>query len=216
MDRTPIELESFHHVYNRGTDKRVVFNNVEDYKFFIGYLNILNDVEIKNSHVPATIRNGVSHSQETDRLVNIIAFCLMPNHFHMLLQELTAGGISKFMQKLSTGYTMYFNEKNNRSGALFQGRFKSKFVDSELYLLKVIDYIHLNPKNLPGSLNYEWSSFHDYSGVNKFGDILQIDALDGITEIPKGEEYSIWLSSQGDFGDIDHLSIDSKEVPTGR
>ena len=212
MDRTPIELESFHHVYNRGTDKRIIFNNIEDYKFFIGYLNILNDTGITNSHVPERIKNKKdSYRPALERLVNIIAFCLMPNHFHLLLQERVKGGISKFMQRLGTGYTMYFNDKNDRTGALFQGRFKSKFVDSELYLLKVIDYIHLNPKNLHGSLNYEWSSYHHYCGENKFDHLLQLEALDGIIEVPKGEEYRSWLNSQSesDFGQIEHLSIDN-------
>ena len=212
MDRTPIELESFHHVYNRGTDKRIIFNNVEDYKFFIEYLNVLNDTEIKNSHVPAILKNEKSHPEETERLVNIIAFCLMPNHFHLLLQERVKGGISKFMQRLGTGYTMYFNEINERSGALFQGRFKSKFIDTELYLLKVIDYIHLNPKNMPGSLAYEWSSYHYYCGDNKFGHLFQLEALDGITEVPRGEDYRQWLKVQNDFGEIEHLSIDGKEA----
>ena len=211
MDRSPIELETFHNVYNRGTDKRIVFNDVEDYRRFILYLNILNDIEIKSP-----TDGGISTEEEThnicpERLVNLIAFCLMPNHFHMLLHERIAGGISKFMQRLSTAYTMYFNEKNERSGALFQGRFKSKFVDSELYLLKIIDYIHSNPKGLPGSLRgHEWSSYHYYCGENKFGYLLQPEALNEFTKIEMGEDYRKWLNSQNNFDEIEHLLIDNK------
>jgi len=213
----PIELETFHHVYNRGTDKRVVFNNIKDYKRFVLYLNVVNDVEILS---PA--HNGMSEeesysSHPSERLVNLVAFCLMPNHFHLLLQERTSGGISKFMQRLGTAYTMYFNEKNERSGALFQGRFKNRLIDSEAYLLKIIDYIHLNPMgsnsiaNSQDNLdNHEWSSYHHYCGKNKFSYMLQPEALDRFTKISVGDEYKQWVSSQNDFSEVEHLLIDPK------
>ena len=212
MERIPIELESFHHVYNRGTDKRIVFGDSEDYERFILYLNILNDVEIKSPTDVGIITGRKIYSPSAERLVNLVAFCLMPNHFHLLLQEHVTGGISKFMHRLSTAYTMYFNDKQDRSGALFQGRFKSKFVDTELYLLKIIDYIHVNPKNLPGSLKYEWSSYHYYCGDNKFGHLLQFDTLQEITKIVRGAEYRNWLSTQSDFSDIFQLSIDGEDI----
>ena len=212
MDRVAIELESFHHVYNRGTDKRIIFNDIEDFRRFVLYLNVVNDVDVKSPAHMGAYENEESRLENSERLVNLIAFCLMPNHFHLLLQERVAGGISKFMQRLGTAYTMYFNEKNERGGALFQGRFKNRLVDSELYLLKVIDYIHLNPKKLSGSLRgYEWSSYHYYCGENKFGYLLQPDALSGHTKVERGEEYRKGLNSQGDFGEIEHLVIDGKE-----
>ena len=72
----------------------------------------------------------------------------MPNHFHLLVRELKEGGISKFMQKLMTGYTMYFNKKNDRNGSLFQGKFKATHVSNDRYLRYLVSYIHLNPVKL--------------------------------------------------------------------
>lgn len=82
------------------------------------------------------------------QLVEISAYCLMPNHFHLLIRELEEGGISKFMQKLTTGYTMYFNKWHERNGALFQGTFKATHVADDRYLRYLISYIHLNPIKL--------------------------------------------------------------------
>ncbi|MBI3632601.1 MAG: transposase [Candidatus Vogelbacteria bacterium] len=209
MNRVSIELESFHHVYNRGTDRRIIFNDTEDYKRFVLYLDVVNDTEIQcPAHMAIALRKE-SRPISTDKLVNLVAFCLMPNHFHLLIQERVSGGISKFMQRLGTAYTMYFNEKDERSGALFQGRFKSKLIDSESYLLRVVDYIHLNPRDLPGSLRaYEWSSYHYYCGKNKFGYLLQVNTLDEFTRLERGEKYHKWLKSQNNFDDIEHLLID--------
>lgn len=81
-------------------------------------------------------------------LVEVCAYVLMPNHFHILVKEKAKGGISHFMQKLSTAYTMYFNERNRRNGVLFQGKYKAIHVDSDQYLKYLISYIHLNPVKL--------------------------------------------------------------------
>lgn len=81
-------------------------------------------------------------------LVEIVAYCLMPNHFHLLLREVEEGGVSKFMQKLTTGYTMYFNKRHDRNGSLFQGRFKATHVADDRYMRYLISYIHLNPIKL--------------------------------------------------------------------
>jgi len=108
-----------------------------------------------------------------ESLVDIGAYCLMPNHFHLLLRQREEDGISRFMQKLVTGYTMYFNKKNERSGALFQGKFKSVHAHDDRYLKYVISYIHLNPARLLGEksslraadfVRYPYSSYLDHLG----------------------------------------------------
>ena len=120
----------------------------------------------------------------------------MPNHFHLLVRERTEGGIARFMQKLLTGYTMYFNTINERSGALFQGKYKAEHVDNDRYLKYLIAYIHLNPIQLieprwkeVGLKNraraeqylnhYRYSSFLDYCGTEKRAEqrILNLEAL---------------------------------------
>lgn len=90
----------------------------------------------------------LSGKREGEPLVAIVAYCLMPNHFHLLVHELQEGGLSKFMQKVITGYTMYFNKKNDRNGSLFQGKFKATHVADDRYLRYLISYIHLNPVKL--------------------------------------------------------------------
>lgn len=138
----------FYHIYNRGTDKRIIFTNSNDYNRFTLLLYLC------NSNTPVNIdqefRKGRTFSElfKMDRrktIVDIGAYCLMPNHFHLLLHEREEGGLSQFMKKLSTAYVMYFNSKNNRSGALFEGKFKAKHVTTDNYLKYLFAYIHLNP-----------------------------------------------------------------------
>lgn len=122
---------------------------------------------------------GEPSDDDREKLVNIGAYCLMPNHFHILVHEKSEGGISKFMLKLSTAYSMYFNKLNDRSGALFQGPFKAKHADNDEYLKYLFAYIHLNPLKIIdpnwrnyGAIdrskaesyvkNYPYSSFGDY------------------------------------------------------
>jgi len=84
----------------------------------------------------------------TQKLVDVLAYALMPNHFHLVLKQVKDGGISKFMRKLATGYSMYFNIKHGHSGVLFQGRFKSSHINSEPYFRYIFSYVHLNPLEL--------------------------------------------------------------------
>ncbi|MFA6006145.1 MAG: transposase [Candidatus Paceibacterota bacterium] len=206
MDRAPIEEDTFHHVYNRGVDKRTIFEDDADHRRFILYLNVLNDTQIESPNTFEALERRHKDSPLGERLVNICAFCLMPNHFHLLLHERTPGGISKFMQRLGTAYTLYFNEKHKRSGALFQGRYKNRIIDDEEYLLHVIDYIHCNPNSIAGVEEYLWSSYHDFCGSKKFKQLLGTDVLSEFTEIPKN--YASWLRSRGNFSEIKHITID--------
>jgi len=117
-------------------------------------------------------------------IVYIGAYCLMPNHFHILIAEKEKGGISKFMQKLSTAYVMYYNQKYGRTGGLFEGKFKSEYLFEDRYLKYIFSYIHLNPVKLIqkdwkeiGIRNnkavlkylkdYEYSSYFEYLGVGR-------------------------------------------------
>lgn len=128
-------------------------------------------------------------------LVDIGAYCLMPNHFHLLLHEKTENGISLFMQKLTTAYTMYFNKKYDRSGGLFQGTYKAKHADSDIYLKYLFGYIHLNPvklieptwkeKKIKNRIQaekflekYQYSSYPEYTNKKrKEGVIIQNEAF---------------------------------------
>lgn len=138
--------DEHYHVYNRGVDKRVIFNDSHDYQRFLLLLLLSNDdvqIEVGQSVRDYSIPELIKRSREP--LVSISAFSLLPNHYHLLISPVMEGGISKFMQKVATGYTMYFNKRNERSGALFQGKYKIKHAEDERYLKYLFEYIHLNP-----------------------------------------------------------------------
>lgn len=130
----------FYHVYNRGVDKRVVFSNKRDFDRFLEGMEIFNTKE--------SVGNLTRHSntEEKERLVDFVAYCINSNHFHFLITPLTEKGLEKFMHKLCMGYSKYFNAKYHRSGALFQGKFKAVHIDTNEYLLHLSAYVNLNDR----------------------------------------------------------------------
>ena len=168
----------FYHLYNRGTDKRDIFLATTDYERFKTLLFLSNSSRAVNLEEDGASLSHVLHIDRDRPLVAIGAYCLMPNHFHLLVQEISHGGISKFMQKLTTGYTMYFNKLNDRTGGLFQGKFKAEHAAEDRYLKYLYAYIHLNPAKLVDSRwrenginaaasdyvkKYPYSSYQDYT-----------------------------------------------------
>lgn len=141
------EVGEYYHIYNRGVDKRIIFNNRKDYQRFIKLLYYANDARsLDNLNIDFT--RGLPYGNledERDVLADIGAYCLMPNHFHLLIKEKEEFGISRFIHKIATSYSMYFNKLNERSGRLFQGPYKAKHVDDDQYLKYLYAYIHLNP-----------------------------------------------------------------------
>jgi len=134
------EINEYYHCYNRGTDKRIIFDDKYDYAYFIKSLKAYNSVDSFGRLSLAT------NQSQDEKIVDVISYCLLQNHFHIVLRERIENGISKFMQRIGVGYTMYFNEKNKRSGALFQGAFKSKHVDKDQDLQQLIAYVTYNYK----------------------------------------------------------------------
>lgn len=159
MRDVKFEEDVIYHVFNRGVDKRDIFNSESDMWRFLQGMFLFND---KNSSF-GIIRNierenngklnfillkefVVKNKNDRKPLVRIMADCLMPNHFHLIIQEIEKGGISKFMHKLSTGYTKYFNKKYGRDGSLFQSSFKVVPVKNDLYLQYLLIYVNIiNP-----------------------------------------------------------------------
>jgi len=156
--------DSYYHVFNRGVEKRDIFLDDEDYHMFIYYLLIylspLEKVIEKYPKLPFRLYNK-NLSQEVD----IISYCLMPNHFHLLLKQRTRDGVSKLLKQVTNGYTLYFNKKYNRVGGLMQGRFKAVRIPTDELLMHISRYIHLNPVVAGISKDpkdYKWSSYKDY------------------------------------------------------
>jgi putative transposase len=137
-----ISLEEYYHIYNRGVDKRIIFLDRQDYKRFEQLLYIC------NTQRKIDTRNIKDDFDRGEPLVAIGLYCMMPNHFHILVKEIEEGGISKFMLKLTTAYVMYFNKKYSRTGALFEGAFKAVHITRDQQLKYLYSYIHLNPAKL--------------------------------------------------------------------
>jgi len=199
MRKSPFINDQIYHIYNRGVEKRDIFMNDSDYSRFVYNLFEFNDITPAQNH---TCKNHsfsfseveLRRIEERNPFIEILAFCLMPNHYHLLIKQKVDGGIVKFMQKLGTGYTNYFNTKYERVGALFQGKFKAVLIENDAQLLHIPYYIHCNPldlkypkwkerglKNPKGALeflgNYRWSSFKDYIGDENFPFVIEKDFL---------------------------------------
>lgn len=138
----------YYHVFNRGVDKRIIFSTKEQQLFFFHRLRLLNTSNcrkyIANQRSRFKTKDIVASG---DKLVSIVAYNLLPNHFHLILRQEIEDGISRFMHRLSTSYTMYFNQLEERSGSLFQGRFKATHLKGDLALPVLTAYVNLNHKH---------------------------------------------------------------------
>ncbi len=193
MKKPYFSENQIYHIYNRGVEKRDIFLDDKDYLRFIYDLyefnnedSVFNVTYYFNSKSKELESKHLENKRRPRKLlVEILVFALMPNHFHLLLKQTREGGIVKFMQKLGTGYTNYFNKKYERVGGLFQGRFKAVLVKKDAHLTYLPHYIHLNPldlkfpewknkkiKNYKEAIKflegYRWSSFLDYIGEKNF------------------------------------------------
>jgi len=193
MRKHNLVSESIYHVYNRGVEKRQLFMNAKDYLRFIKCLCLFNDSKpILNAEYKFKNLDNIATSR--NMLVDILVFCLMPNHFHLLLRQREKNGITKFMRKLCVGYANYFNVKYERVGGLFQGRFKSVLIQRDSQFTYIPYYIHLNPLDLimpdwrengVGKLSqatnfldsYKWSSHIDYLDQSNFPFVSQRELL---------------------------------------
>jgi len=194
-----------YHIYNRGVEKRAIFLDNEDRLRFIHDLFEFNDVEpVDRFYIPVGLKQTkIQFSEVTPRkierptrklLIEILAFCLRNDHYHFMVRQLKEGGITTFMRKLGTGYTMYFNPKYRRVGALFQGSFKAVAIKTDAHFIHLPFYIHLNSldsiapewrkreiKNISKIIqylnSYRWSSHLDYIGKKNFPSVTQREFL---------------------------------------
>lgn len=145
MRKDPFVIGEIYHVYNRGVDKRNIFTDETDLQRFIDTVNEFNEEKSTGGLLINSLHKNKFRSRSS-KLVTLVSFCILDNHFHFLLKQEADGGIAKFMQRFGGGYTKYFNARHKRSGSLFQGKFKSKLIDSNDYLLRVFTYINYNDK----------------------------------------------------------------------
>lgn len=213
----PFAIDEYYHVYNRGVDKRVIFSSPQDYLRFTSLLYLANgtkDVIFEDVDTTAVF----SHDRG-EPIVAICGYCLMPNHFHFLLYEIIDGGITKFMRKMCTGYSMYFNKKYERTGALLQGRFKAKHVNDDEYLRHLLTYIHMNALDLVQT-GWKEQGLHDKKRANDFLGEYQYsslpDYLEAVirpeSEIISKDDFPSYYESSVEMMDDIHLWQDI--IPT--
>lgn len=211
-----------YHIFNRGTEKRRIFMDENDYFKFIHDLFEFNDENnVLNLNRIDVRRQSESVEMRRPRklLVNILAFCLMPNHYHLILKSCIKDGIPLFIKKLNGGYAKYFNAKYERTGRLFQGKYKSKELNEDLYLTYLPHYVHANAldllmpewrdqkiSNLKKALEflrtYRWSSYLDYIGIKNFPSVTQREFLiDYYKPQTYENHFQEWLKSM-DINDI--------------
>lgn len=196
----PLVNNELYHVFNRGSDRRNIFLQSRDYERFtktffyyqfigpkprLSFLNKNNFIRFKPT--------------QNSKLVEILSYCLMPNHVHFLLKQLKTNGISIFMSQVSNSYTRHFNTKYKRIGPLLQGSFKTKLVQTDEQLVHVSRYIHINPV-VDGLVskpqNYQWSSYTEYSnGKNGY---CSTDLIMGL--FASGLGYRKFTEAQIDYG----------------
>ena len=188
-------MTNLYHVLNRGVEGRNLFEDSSDYVRFVHNLYEFND---SNAALASERRLGpdvgFTKPYMRKRIVDIHGWCLMKNHYHLLLSERVENGLSLFLRKLNIGYANYFNERYARAGTLFQGRTKRILIDRDAHFLYILHYVHLNPldylsgatgwrqrtkgevksvhKALEYLKGYRWSSLLDYMGEKNFPSLL--------------------------------------------
>jgi len=167
MRKIQFENGEYYHVYNRGTDKRKIFLDVRDIKRFFQSMKEFNTPNTIGSIYERQFYRPKTSEKQKERLVDFVCYCLNPNHFHFILEQLIDKGVERFMHKLGSGYSTYFNKKYKRSGVLFQGAYKAKHIDSDTYLLHASAYVNLNHRIKGKQSLFSQSSWDEYVMVQQ-------------------------------------------------
>ena len=222
--REKLVTEHYYHIISRGIDGRDIFLNEEDYKRFLESLKVFNILDLVTIRSSREKKNSGRTAVQNQPLVKILCFCLLPNHFHLLLKQVQDNGIAKFMQKVNTGYACYFNLKYERQGALFQGKYKSVNIQNDTQFLHISRYIHLNvldlyePKWREGVLrdwgraksvleNYPWSSYPIFLR-KKSSDFCHPELLGEIFYTPADYEQFLKEWIKRDLTNIQDLNLE--------
>ena len=183
----------YYHIFNRAVSKQVIFHNFGDYARFL-FLILYFQAPVKISHIGRAVKDFVEYfgqsraldNVEEDaiikkRRVELVVFCIMPNHFHLIVKELDEGGIAAYMQRVLTSYSKYYNTKYQKSGHVFQGPYRAVHIADDRQLLHLSAYIHRNPREISKWFKkedqYPWSSYQDFIDENRWGNLIMPDIV---------------------------------------
>jgi putative transposase len=206
--KTPLVKEEIYHVYNRGIDRVPTFVKIRELKRALTTLSYY-QYDSPPMRLSYFLAKPVEHQvhlqqevlQNSQKIVDIIAFCLMPNHYHFLLRQISENGISEFISKFQNSYTRYFNQLNKRDGSLFLNLFKAERIETDEQLIHVSRYIHLNPltsyvvKDFESLKEYNWSSLPEYLELGK----VNISNQQLVTSFFKTHKYEDFLKDQVEY-----------------
>lgn len=211
---TPLVNDQIYHIFNRGVAKLPIFTDKRDYNRFLETMYYY-QFQGPKPQFSQLHRFKEFKFEKNKKIVEILCYCLMPNHYHFLIKQLEDNGISEFINKLSNSYTKFFNTKHKRVGPLLQGQFKAVRIEYEEQLIHVSRYIHLNPiasflvKDLK---EFYWSSYLSYIGFQ----VDKICASDFILSMFKTKQkYEQFVLDQVEYAQslerIKHLVIDGED-----
>ena len=220
----PYIKNAYYHVYNRGVEKRNIFLDQQDYTVFLRYLeNYL--LPKDEASLRAQLLDTTLSAQEKQKIqkqlrmnnfhgeITLLAYVLMPNHFHFFLKQKSQNGLDTFMNSLLTRYVMYFNKKYKRVGPLFQGVYKAVFVETEPYFLYLSAYIHRNPLSLSENLFSQPSSYPEYMGGKTTAWVHPEEILSYFSKTNPTLSYSAFVQQTEDFDLIRAEKIDRHDWP---
>ena len=218
----PLVNGEIYHIFNRGVASQPTFLGKRDYDRALEsafyYQNVNPPIKYsKFLSLPIKERTDLLEElfNKKDFLVEVVSYCLMPNHFHFLLRQIQDKGIAKFMSNFANSYTRFFNTKQERSGPLFTGKFKSVRIETQQQLIHVSRYIHLNPytsfvvKTLKSLEDYPYSSFPEFIGITSLNLCSKNDVS---ADFKTNEAYKQFVFDQADYQRslnlIKHLSVE--------
>ncbi len=210
------EVGGYYHIYNRGVEKRDIFVDAQDYHKFIGYLKMyLTTPDPQGLSLRDESGRSICPSHQNNNFcedISLLAYCLMPNHFHLLIKQNSERGMALFMHSIITKYVMYFNRRYKRVGGLFQGRYKCVRIESENQFIGISKYIHRNPlpehpsgSDLEGLSDYKYSSYGNYLRLFQQSWIKPEDIL---CYYPTPKAYKDFVEETGDIARVYREMID--------
>ncbi len=200
----------YYHIYNRGVNKRKIYLDEQDYKVFLSYLKLY--LESPNLQGQALQVSPSKQLKNYADKIHLIAYCLMPNHFHLLVKQTIPTAINQLIQSLLTKYSMFINKKYHRVGPLFQGRYKAVLVETDPQFLYLTKYIHRNPLDIlpTGSdlEDYPYSSYPNY--LNNFQQtwLKPQEVLNNFSQTNPILSYKSFIEETEELGNIEHLTLD--------